>query len=225
MPAEPLAFAPGTGWAYSNVGYLRVRRLIEAACGEGLAGVLQTRILAPLGLRASRLAQVPADMLETVFEGGHGYHPGWAFHGFVIGPVAEAALALHRLLDGDLLTPGSRAAMLDCHPLGGPLPDRPWRTTGYGLGLMMGTLQRPGLAHPVEVVGHSAGGPGSVGAVYRRVGRADQVATAACFLAGNDEGMAELDVLTRLVAVAVPENANGPLRDRSINSTEQDQRE
>ena len=136
---EPLAFSPGTGWAYSNVGYLLVRRLIEAACGEGLAGVLQSRILAPLGLRTSRLAQVPADMLETVFEDGHGYHPGWAFHGFVIGPVAEAALALHRLLSGDLLTPASRAAMLDCHPLGGPLPDRPWHTTGYGLGLMMGT--------------------------------------------------------------------------------------
>ena len=133
LPAEPLVFAPGTGWAYSNVGYLLVRRLIEAACGEGLAGVLQSRILAPLGLRASRLAQVPADMLETVFEGGHGYHPGWAFHGFVIGPVAEAALALHRLLDGDLLTPASRAAMLDatrsavpCRIGPGARPDMDW---------------------------------------------------------------------------------------------------
>ena len=139
-------------------------------------------------------------MLETVFAGGHGYHPGWAFHGFVIGPVAEAALALHRLLDGDLLTPGSRAAMLDCHALGGPLPDRPWRTTGYGLGLMMGTMQHAGMAHPVDVIGHSAGGPGSVGAVYRRVGRADQVATAACFVAGTGEGPAEDEVLARLVA-------------------------
>ena len=102
---------------------------------------------APLGLRASRLAQVPADMLETVFEGGHGYHPGWAFHGFVIGPVAEAALALHRLLDGDLLTPGSRAAMLDRHPLDGPLGST-WRTTGYGLGLMIGTFSGRGWRPP-----------------------------------------------------------------------------
>jgi len=86
-------------------------------------------------------------------------------------------------------------------------------------------VQRPKLAQPVEVVGHSAGGPGSVGAVYRRVGHADQAATAACFLAGNDEGLAELDVLARLVAVAVPENANGPFRGRSIESMEQDQRE
>ena len=111
--------------------------------------------------------------------------------------------------------------MLDCHPLGGSLPDRPWCTTGYGLGLMMGTLQRPGLAQPVEVVGHSAGGPGSVGAVYRRVGPADQVATAACFRAGTDEGVAEDEVLARLIAVA----ASGPLKGRSIKSAEQDQRE
>ncbi len=48
-------------------------------------------------------------MRATAFEGGQSYHPGWAFHGIVVGPVAEAALALHRLLRGGLLTPTSRA--------------------------------------------------------------------------------------------------------------------
>ncbi|HET8729138.1 MAG TPA: serine hydrolase domain-containing protein [Alphaproteobacteria bacterium] len=199
VPADRLLFAPGTGWAYSNVGYFVVRRVIEKTCGAGLAEVLDAVVLAPLGLRGSRLAVTRADMGMTVFEGGQDYHPGWVFHGTVIGPVAEAALALHRILGGHLITPACRAALLDRHPIGGPVAGRPWLTTGYGLGLMMGTMQRPGMTGPLEVAGHSAGGPGSVGAVYHGVsdGRGR---TAAVFAAGSDEGIAEDQALKMLIA-------------------------
>jgi D-alanyl-D-alanine carboxypeptidase len=200
IPADRLLFAPGTGWAYSNVGYLLVRRLIERTCGAGLRDVLRTLVLAPLGLQASRLAETRADMRTTVFEGGQGYHPGWAFHGFVVGPVAEAALALHRLLSGDLLTPASLVALLDCHATGGPVVGRPWLTTGYGLGLMMGAMQRPGMAQPLEVIGQSAGGPGNVGAVYWRAGD-DRGHTVAVFVAGSDEGVAEYQALEKLIPI------------------------
>jgi CubicO group peptidase (beta-lactamase class C family) len=197
VPPDRLLFAPEGGWAYSNVGYLIVRRLIEAACGERLATALHRLVLHPLGLEAARLAETTADMDATAFAGGHGYDPGWVYHGTVVGPVAEAALALHRLLDGALLRPASLAAMLRRHPLGGPLPDRPWQTTGYGLGLMIGTMRGPRPVGPVEVAGHSAGGPGSVGAVYRA---ASAGSTAAVFLAGASEGAAEDRALALLTA-------------------------
>jgi D-alanyl-D-alanine carboxypeptidase len=159
--------------------------------------VLGDLVLTPLGLSSSRLAETPDDMRATVFAGGHGYHPGWAFHGVVAGPVVEAALALHRLLHGDLLASTARSALLDRHPIGGPIAGRPWVTTGYGLGLMMGTMRRPGMPRPLHVVGHSAGGPGSVGAVYHLPG-SERRRTAACFTAGQDEGVPEDEVLRQL---------------------------
>lgn len=196
VPPGRLLFAPGCGWAYSNVGYLIVRRRIEEVCGVPLAVTLRELVLRPLGLEIAHLAETTVDMDATVFAGGHGYHPGWVYHGTVVGPVAEAALALHRLLRGDLLEPASLAAMLQPHPLDGPLPGRPWQTTGYGLGLMLGTMRRPGMARPVEVAGHSAGGPGSCGAVYR----VSDVGTAAVFVSAASEGAAEDRALALLTA-------------------------
>jgi D-alanyl-D-alanine carboxypeptidase len=197
VPPTRLLFSPDTGWAYSNVGYLLARRGIETTCGAGLKEALGDLILAPLDLRSSRLAETRDDMRITAFEGGHGYHPGWAFHGVVVGPVVEAALALHRLLNGDLLAPASRAALLDRYPIGGPLAGRPWATTGYGLGLMMGTMRRSGMPQPLQVIGHSAGGPGSVGAVYNAPD-GGRHRTVAAFTAGLDEGVTEDEVLRYL---------------------------
>lgn len=198
VPPERLLFSPGTGWAYSNVGYLLLRRLIEKIHGAGLKDALRDLVLMPLDLRCSRLAETRDDMRSTVFEGGRDYHPGWAFHGIVIGPAADAALALHGILNADLLAPASRNALLDRCPIGGPIAGRPWMTTGYGLGLMMGTMQRPGMREPAEMIGHSAGGPGSVGAVYCAPDD-DRCRTVAVFTAGSDEGVAEDEALRQLM--------------------------
>lgn len=54
------------------------------------------------------------------------------------------------------------------------------------------------LFEPLEVIGHSAGGPGSVGAVYNA--RCDGKArTVAVFTAGSDEGVAEEEALRMLI--------------------------
>lgn len=187
---ERLAFAPGQGWAYSNIGYLLIRREIERAFGAPLAQAMRDLVLAPLGLDRSRLATDRAHMAETVFPAGRNYHPGWAFHGIVVGPVAEAALALHRLLRGDLLAPSTLEQMLTRHPIGGTIEGRPWLTTGYGLGVMMGTMKHPAGGKDLQVVGHSAGGPGSCGAVYQAAGT-PWGATAAAFTADDSESRAE----------------------------------
>jgi hypothetical protein len=66
--------------------------------------------------------------------------------------------------------------------LGGRLPGRVWRTTGFGIGLMIGEMTDVGLA-----VGHPGAGPGGGRAVY---GFVDQNAprTIAAFAEGDDEG-------------------------------------
>ena len=196
IPPDRLLFAPRAGWHYSNVGYLLLRRLIERHAGVSFGAAIRTLVLEPLGLARSRLAETRADMDGTAFPGGHGYDPRWVYHGTIIGPAEEAARALHLILLGDLLSLGSRAAMRHPHPLGGAIDGRPWVTTGYGLGLMIGTMRGRGMDAPVTVLGHSAGGPGSVGAVYHApaTGR-----TVAVFTAGDDDGATEADALALLL--------------------------
>jgi hypothetical protein len=101
-------------------------------------------------------------------------------------------------LTGKFLLPASRAALLAHHPIGGGIPGRPWRTTGYGLGLAIGTMQRDGMSQPIRVFGHSAAGPGSVGAVYHDP---EGCRTVAAFATGADEGVAEDEVLRRLAKI------------------------
>lgn len=197
VDAAALRFAPGAGWGYSNVGYLIVLRHLERICNAAVAEVLRDWVLDPLGLAEARLARSRDDMRATHFSGGWNYDPGWVFHGTVVGPVAEAALALHRISTDGFLSQQAQAEMLAWHPVGGALPGRPWLTAGYGLGVMVGTMRGP--RGPVFLAGHGAAGPGSVGAVYRalrpRTGR-----TVAAFAAGDDEGAVETRVLQELVS-------------------------
>jgi CubicO group peptidase (beta-lactamase class C family) len=195
-----LVFDPGAGWAYSNVGYLLLRREVERRADTSFADAMARLVLRPLGLQVARIAESAEQMQGIAHPPRHTYDPAWVYHGCVVGPVCEAALALHRLLASDLLAPASREALLRKHPIGGSLPGRPWIRTGYGLGVMMG-LMGSDLQVPMEVVGHSAGGPGSVGAVYsRRAGSVAGHRSAACFTAGDDAGAAEFAVLRMLQA-------------------------
>ena len=119
--AEGPAFAPGAGWLYSNAGYLLLRQWLEQQHGAPLKDIMQREILAPLGLTA-RLAETAED-----FEGMHwdaeGYHPGWVYHGCLLGTALDAARLLHALLHGSLLSDGARAAMAERPGLG---PHRLW---------------------------------------------------------------------------------------------------
>ncbi len=200
IPPHELVFEPEEGWAYSNVGYLLLRREVERKADTSLADAMARLVLRPLGLQAARIAESAEQMQGIAHPPRRSYDPGWVYHGCVVGPVCEAALALHRLLASDLLAPASRDALLRSHPIGGSLPGRPWISTGYGLGVMMGVMGSE-LQAPMEVVGHSAGGPGSVGAVFSgRVGGVAGHRSAACFTAGDDAGAAEFAVLRLLQA-------------------------
>ena len=165
VDAETMAYEPGQGWGHSNVGYFMVRELIETAADMPLGPALDCLAFSPLGISGAVIAREPADLEATAWGNTRRYHPGWVYHGLLVGPPGAAALFLHRLLAGHLLPPDLLAAMLDAYPVGGAIPGRPWTTAGYGLGLMIGQRVPPG-----EYVGHTGGGPGSTSAVYQFAG-------------------------------------------------------
>jgi CubicO group peptidase (beta-lactamase class C family) len=188
--AERLRYEPGQGWSYSNIGYLFVRALIEQTCGQDLGAALSHLVLRPLGINAARMARTRADF-AGVDMGVRSYHPGWVYHGLIVGPLQEAALLLDRLLSGALLSPALLEQMRAAHRLDIPIDGRPWSAPAYGLGLMCGTA-----SNGMRAIGHTGGGPGSVIAVYR-VPEAERPYTAAAFAFGDDVGAVEERVLNR----------------------------
>ena len=182
---ETLAFAPGAGWAYSNIGYLLVRERIEQATGTSLAQALRATLFEPAGLASARLATVPGDFGDVHWPDARTYDPRWVFHGCVTGTAVDAARLVHVAAEGRLLSQEWREAMLRALPIGGAIPGRPWTSCGYALGLMSGRMGDAGRA-----IGHTGGGPGSVCAVYHFPDLEIPV-TAAAFLSGADEGRVE----------------------------------
>lgn len=194
--ADRLLFAPGTGWAYSNIGYLFARERIETVSGRSLARLVHELVAAPLGLESVRLARGREDFGLVHWPAARRYDPGWVYPGCLTGTAADAVRLLDALMRGRLLRPESLRAMLARHPLGGANPGRPWTRTGYGLGLMSGEMGAAGTA-----VGHSGAGPFSVNAVYH-FPDLPEPATIACFTDGTDEGVAEWGTARLAVAGA-----------------------
>lgn len=160
VEADRLRFPPGEGWAYSNIGYLKVAQLIERASGLALGEALGRLVFEPVGLASARLALTPQDLAGVCMGGAPDYHPGWVYHGLVVGTVEDAARLLHALLGGALLRDEAMARMVQGRLLAehrsAVHPD-----PAYGLGLMH--WARDPLDHPL---GHGGAGPGSKIAVY-----------------------------------------------------------
>ena len=171
VQADRLRFEPGTGWTYSNIGYLMVAQTIKAGSGVPLAAALSS-------LETARLAVSADDLAGVEMAGAAGYDPRWVYHGLVTGTVADAARLLHALVTGKLLRPSTLSAMLEGHPLpqhrSEAHPD-----PAYGLGLML-SATNPQL-HPL---GHTGEGPGSRIAVYAL---ADRVAAVWTSLPADDD--------------------------------------
>lgn len=202
LDATRLRYQPGVGWGYSNVGYLYIARLIETLTDTPLAQAIERRVLQPLGVPGVRLAKTPADLRGVDMSSAAAYHPGWVYHGLLVGRVCDAALLLDRLLDTNLLPEMLRAEMQARRVLGGPLAGRPWLVAGYALGLMQGDVEG-GLT----LDGHTGCGPGSVIAVYRCV---TAVGTVTCAVFGKDAS--EGDVEAEMVALV----RRGLLGDRTV---------
>ena len=196
--AQGPRFAPGEGWAYSNIGFLLVRHLIEQTTGQSLHDVIFERIVAPLGLRQTAVVRSLAeaggltpgwgcelnldDRRENIVPR---YDPGWVSHGVVASNAHETALMLDAVVSGRLVSAASRRAML--WPTDVPGSHPPFRRPAYGLGVML-DAESPA----VLVAGHGGGGPG--------------FATAAFHVQPDNGG-------PRLTAVALTNSSNGPAQD------------
>ena len=162
VEADHLRYVPGTGWGYSNIGYLRVAQLIERISGQGLAEALAEYVFGPARLASPRLAKEPEDLTGVQMATASYYHPGWVYHGLIVGTVADAARLLWLLTNNRLLQPMSFSEMIDARALPRFRSERN-PDPGYGLGLML-RAKNPTM-HPL---GHTGEGPGSKIAVYAK---------------------------------------------------------
>ena len=149
-------FAPGEGWAYSNTGYLLLRRVLDQH--GGLASLLPA-----VGFKAASVAENLSDFDRAVSatsrqlgDGIHPvagrYHPGWVGHRTIV----TTARDLHRFWS----TPP--AQFLDPSTLVSIGSDAPgFVRPCYGLGVMADPGDPLGL-----LIGHGGGGPGYSTAVF-----------------------------------------------------------
>jgi D-alanyl-D-alanine carboxypeptidase len=184
-------FEPGAGWAYSNTGYLLVRRIVDAAATGGFAGALERELLGPLDLADTSLALELEDLAGLVPGLGElgdvrgRYHPCWVGHRTLASTAADqrrfwAALARGELCELDRLT--------ESVEIGFDAPGfvRP----SYGLGVMTDPGRPDGL-----LIGHGGGGPGYAAAAFALLRNGDDP-----LVAVELEGDERVDVQSRALA-------------------------
>ena len=184
--AGGLQFEPGQGWAYSNTGYLLLRRLLDEHGGLavflpqiGLPDVTVAEGTDDLG------AAVPAPsglLLDGVKDVRGVYDPRWVGHRTLIARAGDL-VGFWRDLPAEMLDPQTFV------PVGADAPGfvRP----SYGLGVMADP------EHPLgTVVGHGGGGPGYAAGVFA-IPEAD---TVAIVLAADERYPAQRKALELLTA-------------------------
>lgn len=91
-----LRFEPGRGWAYSNPGYMLLKRIAQEVTGASYRSLVAEHIARPLGLRGTFVPESVED-LAALAPGTSSalspdgaprdirthYHPGWVSHGVV----------------------------------------------------------------------------------------------------------------------------------------------
>jgi len=205
-----LLFEPGAGWAYSNPGYLLVKRVLERVADESYADLVLSRICRRLGLRRTWVAESTAALeplapaVSTLLSPDReprdvrrAYHPGWVSHGVVASTPSEVAIFLHQLFSGRIVRDESIEELTALVPV--PAGPPRWRKPSYGLGVMADPASPIG-----PVFGHSGGGPGySANAFHARV-LGPGGATACALCAVEEDFLAEnlvLDALSLLGGV------------------------
>jgi D-alanyl-D-alanine carboxypeptidase len=195
--AARLRFPPGTRCAYSNIGYMLLRRLIEVVAGPWDA-LMRRRLFEPLGLHSTELAPATGRPDPSLMSGrsaalgGSGvlserYDYGWVAHGVVISTAAEVARFFHALLGGRLVPLDD---MLRTVPYPGFIarPPRPAVRPAAGLGIWV--EQEPAVLGMDRIAEHGGGGPGSTASV-RCLWRGGRHVTVAVLSPNEDLGATE----------------------------------
>ena len=216
-----LLFEPGRGWAYSNVGYMLLKRIAEEVTGVSYGKLITERITGPLGLERTFVAESIADLAGlapgtssllspdgTLRDVRAHYHPGWVSHGVVASTASELARFLDGLFRGELLSRHSLAQMTELMSTGPsdspPEEDRRsrWVQPEYGLGLMGDAASPWGLA-----IGHNGGGPCYTASAFHA---ADLGGASVCVMTAIEEGFSTeallFNVLDHLAMRRIPDS-------------------
>ncbi|MBD1847562.1 beta-lactamase family protein [Cyanobacteria bacterium FACHB-63] len=165
LATQNLRFLPGTGWQYSNIGYVVLKCILERVTGLSMQQLLHQVIFSPLSLQRTFVPKTLDDVAvlapgyTTLFGGPELqnmtslYHPGWVSHGVVVSTAPELAKMIEALFLNKILSSALIEQMLDpVHILGKyPLFEK----LAYGLGLFIDLESPYGL-----VAGHTGEGPG-----------------------------------------------------------------
>jgi len=198
--AEHLLFEPGTGWRYSNIAYMLLRRLIEAVSGQTFAESVAAEVCQPLGLRSTSVIQsrddfqalapaytftassdgLPVDVRAT-------YDPGWVAPGVVASTATDIVRFYDRLFAGDLLPGPLLEEMRKVVRTGEPSMQR-FVAPSYGLGLMADPRSPYGV-----LFGHNGGGPGFTSSAFHVVSPRGQAVTVAVL--SNIENPFEVELM------------------------------
>jgi D-alanyl-D-alanine carboxypeptidase len=210
-----LQFEPGQGWAYSNPGYMLLKRILEEVSGRSYRELVAERIARPLGLSRTFVPESIPD-LESLATGtscalsadgsprdvrAH-YHPGWVSHGVIASTASEIVRFLDALFHGRLLSPRSLEAMMTLvrvpverdaseSPSSSPLR---MAAPSYGLGLMGDPASPWGL-----LLGHNGGGPCYSASAFHARG----LGVSVCAMGAIEESFSAEEVVARVLDCAL----------------------
>jgi CubicO group peptidase (beta-lactamase class C family) len=144
VSAQPLEFAPGTAWKYSNTNYILLGRIVEVASREPYERYVREHVFAPAGMTESGfIADEP-----TLPEMARGYAPDaagvepappfrddWAWSaGAIVSTVGDVVKWDDALLAGKIVALQDVALMRTAAPLGGGV------SSAYGFGWIVDSL-------------------------------------------------------------------------------------
>jgi D-alanyl-D-alanine carboxypeptidase len=200
--AGELLYEPGANWAYSNIGYMLLRRVLMEVGDGDMAAVLRQQIFDPLDIASASVPVSKIDLAPYTFGlsrylGGDGlplivrehYDPGWIATGVVGASAADATRLLSGIMETLLPIPLRDEMMRPASLFRKPWPGRPWRRPAFGLGLMIDLDEERG-----PIYGHTGSGPGCTPAIYHFPTRSPPL-TVAVATDGEGERLAEEIVL------------------------------
>ena len=106
--SKPLDFDPDSRWSYSNTNYIALGLVIENVTGRSYAQELEERIIKPLGLRHTALAQTR--QLPDLDDAGYNPSVPWAA-GAIVSNAHDLSRFYSALLSGRLLSKTSVSRM------------------------------------------------------------------------------------------------------------------
>ncbi|MFB7532305.1 serine hydrolase domain-containing protein [Streptomyces sp. NPDC056178] len=137
-------FRPGTGWSYSNTGYVVLGMIAEKAAGRPWQEEVESRILKPLGMNHTYLSGTASTLRRPHADGYQVFASGERTNvteqivpdlGGYVSTTADVNRFFRGLLGGKLLSEARMAEMQDTVPVDKRI-EAFWPRGRYGLGLV-----------------------------------------------------------------------------------------